>query len=107
MRFAVSCAAADWSADTRGILRVNPIHIEGNVIAGGASSCDPKSFFHDGAHAAFVDVAHGEDGDSGLADVFFLDVVDVTDSDQDAVFGVHFRRESENIRQFAWTQSRK
>src|ERR1019366_1527723 len=62
------------------------------AIGGGAVSSHAESFLHDGAHAAFVDIAHGEDLDSGLAYVFFFEVVNIADADEHAIFRTHFGR---------------
>src|SRR5208337_5219743 len=79
VRFAISRSAPDRSADAGRVFGIDPIHVERDVIAGGAASGHAESFLHNGAHAAFIDVAHGEDFDSGFADVFFFEVVDVAD----------------------------
>src|SRR5580704_4461874 len=67
MGFAIGRAAADRSAYAGRVLGINPIHVERNVIAGGAAPGHSQSFFHDGAHAAFVNVAHGKDSDASAA----------------------------------------
>src|SRR5260370_20801909 len=100
MRFAISGAAPHWSADARRVFGINPIHVERDVIASGAASSHAESFLHDGAHAAFVDVAHGEDFDPGFADVFFFEVVDVADADEHAIFRLHFGREVVDVTKF-------
>src|SRR5258707_417341 len=81
MRFAIGGAAPDRSADAGRVFRIDPIHVERDVIAGGAASGHAESFLHDGAHAAFVDVAHGEDLDTGFTDIFFFKAVYVADAD--------------------------
>src|ERR1035437_387247 len=96
MRFAIGGAAPDRSADAGRVFGIDPIHVERDVIAGGAASGHAERFLHDRAHAAFVDVAHGEDFDSGLADVFFFKVVDIADADEHAIFRLHFGREVVN-----------
>src|SRR6478672_1778738 len=70
------------------------------MIAGGAASGHAQGFFHDGAHATLVDVAHGEDLDSGFADVFLLVRIDVADADQNAIFRVNLWREVEDVAEF-------
>src|SRR5579862_2224931 len=64
VRFAVSSAAADRSAHAGRILRIDPVHVERNVVPGGAAPSQSQRLFHDGAHAALVDVAHREDADA-------------------------------------------
>src|SRR6516162_3148801 len=60
MSFAISCAAAYGSTHTRSVFRVDPVHIEGYVIAGGIAPGQAERLFHHGPHAEFIDVAHGE-----------------------------------------------
>src|ERR1035437_5679711 len=100
MRFAIGGAAPDRSADAGRVFGIDPIHVERDVIAGGAASGHAERFLHDRAHTAFVDVAHGEDFHSGLADVFFFKVVDVADADEHAIFRLHFGREVVDLAQF-------
>src|SRR5277367_5875182 len=85
---AVGGASAYGSADAGGVFGIDPVHVKRDVIAGGAASGGAQSFFHHGAHAAFIDVAHGVDlADAGATDVFFLGGVDVAHADEDGVFG--------------------
>src|ERR1700722_2801062 len=93
---AIGGAAADRGAYPGGVFGIDPIHVEGNVVAGGAASGDAESFFHDGAHAALIDIAHGEDMNAGAAHIFFFDGVDVAHSHQDAVFRTDLGRKIEN-----------
>src|ERR1700731_4660936 len=93
MSFAISGTAPDWSADSGRVFGIDPIHVERHVITGGAASGHAESFLHDGAHAAFVDVAHSEHFDAGFADVFFFEAVDVADADEHAIFWLDFGRE--------------
>src|ERR1700677_4709329 len=100
MSFAIGRAAADRGADAGGVFGVDPIHVERDVIAGGAASGHTQRFFHYRSHATLVDVAHGEDADAGAADILFFDGVDVADADQNAVFGMDFGREVEDVGKF-------
>src|SRR6266849_5926602 len=100
MGFAIGGAAPDRSANAGRVFRIDPIHIERDVIAGGAAAGHAESFFHHGAHAAFVDVAHGEDFDAGFADVFFFKVIDVADADEHAIFRLYFGREVVDVAEF-------
>src|SRR5439155_3600982 len=92
VRFAIGGAAAHGSADAGSILRIDPVHVEGDVIAGGATSGHTQSFFDDGAHATLVDVTHGKDFDSGFADILFFDRINVANADQHAVFWIDLWR---------------
>ena len=57
-----------------------------------------EGFFHDGAHAALVDVAHGEDsGKAGAVDVVPLGGVDIADADEHRVFRRDFGRIAEDV----------
>src|SRR5271156_6198441 len=105
MSFAIGGAAPDRSTDAGRVFGIDPIHVERDVVADGAVSGQAERVFHDGAHAAFVDVAHGEDFDSRFADVFFFKVVDIADADQHAIFGRHFGREVVDLAQFGGTES--
>src|SRR5277367_5899905 len=82
MRLAICSATAHRSADAGRVFGIDPVHVERNVIAGSAASGHAQSLFHHGAHAAFVDVAHGEDSDAGAADIFFFNGVDVAHAHQ-------------------------
>src|SRR5450755_3165944 len=100
MRLAIGGAAPDRSADTGGVFGIDPIHVERDVIAGSTASGHAEGFLHYGAHAAFVDVPHGEDFDPGLADVFFFKIIDVADPDEHAVFRLHFGGEVIDVAEF-------
>src|SRR5260370_7773477 len=100
MALEIGGPATDRSANAGRVFRIDPIHIERDVIAGGAASGHAEGFLHDGAHAAFVDVAHGKDFDSGFADVFFFKVIDVADADEHAIFRLHFGREVVYVAEF-------
>src|SRR6478752_249984 len=80
--FAVGSAPAHGSADCMRVFGIDPVHVERDVVAGSTAPGNAQGFFHDGAHAALVDVAHGEDADAGAPDVFFLDRIDVANADQ-------------------------
>src|SRR5262245_2070508 len=88
--FPITGAAAYRRAYTGGVFRIDPIHIERNVVAGGAASGHAQRFFNHRAHTALVDVTHGVDLDPGLLDVLFFPHVHVAHTDQDAVFGMYF-----------------
>src|SRR5438270_12916496 len=101
MGLAVGSASANRGADSGSVFGVDPVHVEGDVVAGGAASSHAESFFHDGAHTAFVDVAHGEDADPGAADIFFFDGIDIPDSDENTIFWLHLGGEVEDVGQIA------
>ena len=75
------------------------------MISGGAVSGHGESFLHDGAHAALVNVAHGENLNSGFADVLFFEVIDIADADEDTIFRRHFWRKIVNLSQFSRRQA--
>ena len=90
MRFAVGDAAADGGADAGGVLRIDKIHVEREMEAGGAVGGELDRLVHDGAHAVLVDLAHGEGVDAVFEDVGLFGLVDVAEADDDDVGGVHF-----------------
>ena len=94
--FAVGGAAADGGADSGGILGVDPVHIERDMVAaGGAAAGGAQCLLHHRSHAALVDVAHGVDlCDPGTADIFALGGVDVADADENRVFRSDFWRKN-------------
>src|SRR6266478_6091932 len=100
MRFAIRGAAPDRSADAGRVFGIDPVHVEGDVIAGGAAPGHAEGFLHHGPHAAFVDVAHGENFDSGFADVFFFKAVHVADADEHTIFRLYFGREVVDVAEF-------
>ena len=55
---------------------------------------------HDFAHAAFVDIAHGENVDAGFFDDFAFLGVEIAGTDDDDVAGLGFRFEAAEINQF-------
>src|SRR5215831_5746851 len=100
VRFPVGGAAPDRRADAGSVFGVDPVHVERDVVAGGTTASHAQGFFHHGTHAALVDVAHGEDFDAALADVFFLVGVDVADANQHAVFRTDLGREIVDVGEF-------
>src|ERR1700741_1906392 len=99
MCFAVGRAAAHGSSYAGSVLRVDPIHVERDVISSGSPTGHAESFFDHSAHAALVDVAHGEDADAGLVNVLFLDGVNITHTDQHTILRPHLGREVVDVRQ--------
>src|SRR6266700_4345990 len=83
--FAITGAAPYWSAYAGSIFRIDPVHVERDMIPRRAASNDAQCFFDDGAHAALVDIAHGVDLNADLVDVFFFARVDVANPDHDCV----------------------
>src|ERR1051326_4166669 len=105
MSLAVGGSTAHRSADAGSVFGIDPIHVERDMVAGSATSGHAQGFFHDGAHAALVDVAHGEDADAGAMNVFFLYRVNVADADQHAIFRLDLGREIEDVPQFRGPQA--
>ena len=77
------------------------------MVTSGVASGEAQRLFHDGAHAALIDVAHGKNLDAGFADVLFFRGVNVSRTHQYAIFGCNFGREIENISEFRWTKPDK
>ena len=94
---AIGGAAAHRRAHAGSIFRVDPIHVERDVVAGGAAAGHAQRLFDDGAHAALINIAHGEDFDAGAENVFFFRGVHIAHAHQHAIFRRDFRRKSENI----------
>src|SRR5438552_17176867 len=82
--FAVGGAAAYRRAYAGSVFRIDPIHVERDVVAGGAAAGHAQRLFDDGAHAALIDIAHGEDFDAGAKNIFFFGGIHVADTDQHA-----------------------
>jgi len=76
------------SADRR-----SPIEADGD--AGGVVHGVLQSVGHDFAHAAFVNVAHGEDVDAGFFDDFAFLGVEIASANDDDVAGFGFGLEAE------------
>src|SRR5712692_11249228 len=85
MGFAVGNAAADGSANTGGVGRIDEVHIEADGDAGGVVYGVLEGLGHDVAHAALVNVAHGEDVDARFLDDFAFLGVEITGADDDDV----------------------
>ena len=105
VRFAVSGAATDGSANAGSIFRIDPVHVERDVVAGSAASGHAQRLFDDGAHSALVNVAHSEDFDSGFADILFFDRINVANADQHAVFWIDLWRKIEDVSEFGGPQT--
>src|SRR6201987_1894984 len=103
--FAIGGAAPYGSAHAGRVFRVDPVHIERDVVASGTAAGHAEGFFHDGAQAALIDVAHGEDFHSGAADGFFFMGVYIADADQHAIFRMHLRRKVKDVAQFSGTET--
>ena len=100
MAFAVAGAATDRRSHTRRIFWVNPIHVERDVIAGGAAPGGAQGFFNDLAHASLVNIAHGIDLNASLANVFALPRINIAHAHQHAVFCMDFGRKIVDVGQF-------
>src|SRR5208282_858919 len=95
------------SADAGRVFGIDPVHVERDVVAGSSMSGHAESLLHDGAHAALVDVAHGKNLDSGLANVFLFEVVDVANADEHAIFRLHFGGEVVDLAKFERRKAHK
>src|SRR2546423_15668313 len=70
--FTITGAAAHRSSHAGSVFRIDPIHVERNVISGGVASGNAQRFFNHSAHAALINIAHGVDLNAGLLDIFLL-----------------------------------
>src|SRR6266852_3405314 len=100
MGFAIGDTAAHGSADAGSVGGIDEVHIEADGDAGGVVHGVLEGVGHDFAHAALVDVAHGEDVDAGyLDDLSFLGV-EIAGTDDDDVAGLGFGLEAEKVDEF-------
>src|SRR5260370_11658188 len=99
MGFAVGDAAAYGSADAGSVSGIDEVHIEADGDAGGVIHGVLESVGHDFAHAAFVNVAHGEDVDAGFLDDFAFLSVKIAGADNNDVGGLGFGLETKKIDQ--------
>src|SRR5437588_7112463 len=65
--FAIAGATAHGCPYTGSVFGVDPIHVERDVITGGAASGDAEGFFDNDPHATLVDIAHGVDFNPDVA----------------------------------------
>src|SRR5712671_566755 len=88
--FAITGAAPDRCSHARSVFRIDPVHIERDVVAGSVASGNAQRFFNHRTHAAFVNVAHGVNLNAGSLDVFLFAHVHVAHAYEYAVFRMHF-----------------
>src|SRR5579872_3865648 len=60
MRLAVSRAAANGRSHARRVFRIDEIHVDRKMKSRRPAGHDADGLIHHRAHAAFVDIAHGE-----------------------------------------------
>src|SRR5258708_24770477 len=96
--------AADGRAYSGRVFRIDPVHIERDVIARGAATGDTQRLFDHGAHATLVNIAHAVGFNPGLADLFFFPCVDIAHAYQNAVLALSFGEEVEDAGQFRRTE---
>jgi len=97
MGFAVGDAAAHGRADAGSVAGIDEIHIQADGDAGGVVHGVFEGVGHDFAHAAFIDVAHGEDVDTGFFRDFAFLSVEVARADDDDIARFGFRLEAHEI----------
>src|SRR5580698_267773 len=96
--FSIGSAATHRSAYSWSVFRVDPVHIERDVVASSAVPSGLQGLFHHCPHTALVDVAHGIDlGHAGAPDVFALGGVDVAHTEDDGVLRGDFWRVAEDL----------
>ena len=83
--FAIGYAAADGCADAGSVGGIDEIHVEADGDAGGVVHGVFDGVGHDFAHAALVDVAHGEDVNAGFFCDFAFVGVEIARADDDDV----------------------
>ena len=85
MGFAVGDAAAHGRADAGSVGGIDEIHVEADGDAGGVVHGVFHGVGHDFAHAALVDVAHGENVDAGFFDESAFVGVEIAHTDEDDI----------------------
>jgi hypothetical protein len=105
VRLPISRAALDGCTDTGSVLRVDPVHVERDVVTDGAATRESKRLFHHRAHATFVDVAHRERMNAGTAHVLFFMYVNIADTNQHAVLRRDLRTPVVDIGQLGRTEA--
>src|SRR5258708_12694438 len=90
MGFAVGGAAAHGSADAGSIGGIDEVHIEADGDAGGVVHGVLEGVGHDFAHAALVNIAHGENVDAGFLHGFAFLGVEIAGPDADGVARLGF-----------------
>jgi hypothetical protein len=100
MRFAVSSPPAYGRANAGGIRGIHEVHVQTDGDARGVIHGVFQGFRHDVAHAALVNIAHGENVDTGFLDDFAFLSVEVARADNDDVSRLGFRLETSKIHEF-------
>ncbi len=100
MRFSVGHTTADWSPDAGSVGRIYKIHIKTDGDARGIVHRIFQRVGHHFAHAALVNVAHGEDVNAGLFYDFAFLRVQIPRTDDHDVAGFCLGLESEQVDEF-------
>src|ERR1700722_12822448 len=100
MGFAVGYAAADRSSDAGGVGGIDEVHVEADGNAGGVVHGVLYRVGHDFAHAALIDVSHGENVDAGFFGDLALVGVEIARANDHDVAWLSFRLESHKINEF-------
>src|SRR5712692_3267029 len=100
MGFAVGDAAPDGSAHAGSIGGIDEIHIQADGNACRIVHGVLEGVGHDFAHAALINIAHGEDVDAGFLDDFAFLGVEVARTHNDDVAGLGLGLESEKVDEF-------
>src|SRR5215475_14747016 len=100
MALAISRPAGNPGSDAGREIRIDEIHIHRNVESAGTTGGQPHRLVHHRAHPAFVEFAHRNYAYAGRLERDGLFRVYASRADQHAIFGVNFRSESADARQF-------
>ena len=97
MSFAVGGPPAHGRANAGSIRGIDEIHVQADSDARGVVHSVFEGFRHDIAHAALVNVAHGENVDPGFLDDLPFLSIEVARADNDDVSWLGFRSETSKI----------
>src|SRR5437667_10718970 len=97
MSLAVGGTPAHRRANSGSIRGIHEIHVQADGDSSGVVHSVFEGFRHDIAHAALVDIAHGENVDTGFLDDFAFLSIEVARADNDDVSRLGFRSETSKI----------
>src|SRR5215510_10212183 len=91
--------AGNRGSDAGRVIRIDKIHIHGDMEAGRAPRGQPHRFVHHRAHSAFVEFAHRDHANARRFERYRLLGIDAARANQDAVFRMDFRSETADVGQ--------
>src|SRR5438105_1358036 len=97
MSLAVSDASAHRRSDARRLLRIDRIHIEGQMETGGTVRNKRDGLVHDASQTTFINIAHREGCDTGFAQDLTLAPIYVANATEHHVPPAYFDRVIEDV----------